>query len=194
MSKIGIIILAAGASTRLGRPKQLLQLNGESLVQKTVKAALDVSDITLTVLGSHYNEVHQEIKYFKTQTAFNLDWNKGMGSSIKFGLHEIHKTHPDLQAVIITVCDQPFLTSKLLGQLVEAFYKGNPLVASVYGNTVGVPVLFDRQYFKMLLKIDDEVGARHLLKREDPFLVSFPRGSQDIDTETDWENYQRHNG
>lgn len=194
MSKIGIIILAAGASSRLGRPKQLLRLNGESLLQKSIKAALDASEITLTVLGAHYTQVQQEIKYLNTHSLFNLDWNKGMGNSIKFGLHEIHKLHPDLNAAIIMVCDQPFVTGKLLNRMIDAYHKGNPLVASVYGSTVGVPALFDRQYFKHILKIDDKMGAKAILSNGDPFLVAFPQGSQDIDTIKDWENFKALRG
>ncbi|MBL6446951.1 nucleotidyltransferase family protein [Fulvivirga sp. 29W222] len=190
MSKIGVIILAAGSSSRLGRPKQLLRLNGESLLQKSIKAALDVSETTLTVLGAHYQEIGEEIKYLKTESLFNLDWNKGMGNSIKFGLHEIHKLHPDLNAVIIMVCDQPFVTGGLLNKMIEAYHKGHPLVASAYGNTVGVPALFDRQYFKQILKIDDKKGAKAILGHGDAFLVPFPLGGQDIDTPKDWENFK----
>lgn len=190
MSKIGIIILAAGSSSRLGRPKQLLRLNGESLLQRSVKAALDASEITLTVLGSHYQKVGEEIKYLKTQSLFNLDWNKGMGNSIKFGLHEIHKLHPDLNAIIIMVCDQPFVSGELLNKMIDAYHRGHPLVAAAYGSTVGVPALFDRQYFKPLLKINDKKGAKAILSSGSPFLIPFPQGSQDIDTPKDWENFK----
>ncbi|GAA0891348.1 hypothetical protein GCM10009122_10270 [Fulvivirga kasyanovii] len=190
VSKIGVIILAAGSSSRLGRPKQLLRFNGESLLQKSVKAALDVSDITLTVLGAHYQEIGEEIKYLKTKSLFNLDWNKGMGNSIKFGLHEIHKEHPDLNAVIIMVCDQPFVSGELLNTMIDAYHRGNALVASSYGSTVGVPALFDRQYFKQILKIDDKKGAKAILNHGDAYLIPFPQGSQDIDTPKDWENFK----
>ncbi|ELR68312.1 CTP:molybdopterin cytidylyltransferase [Fulvivirga imtechensis AK7] len=192
MSKIGIIILAAGPSSRLGKPKQLLHHDGETLLRRSIKTALRTTDITVTVLGANYTEIKKDIRHLNTHVIFNLDWNKGMGNSLKFGLQELNKLHPGLSAAIIIVCDQPFLDHSILVKLAEAYEQGNSIVATSYNGTAGVPVLFDRRYFKEILKIDDHSGAKALLSRYKAFSIPFPQGHIDIDTPWDWENFNKH--
>lgn len=194
MSKIGSIILAAGSSSRLGKPKQLLNHSGQSLIRRSIQVAQAITDMPLVVLGANYQEVSKEIRPLQIRDVFNLNWNKGMGNSIKFGIQEINRLQPDIDAVIIMVCDQPFAGPELLQQLVTAYRKGNKIVAASYRDTAGVPVLFDRTYFKELLKIDDQAGAKMLLRKYQVATVPFPQGYIDIDTPADWQNFSKNNG
>lgn len=187
MNKIGAIILAAGASSRLGRPKQLLRYHGESLIQRSVRTASHVAEATVAVLGASYQEVRQEIRHLDTHAVFNLDWNKGMGNSLKFGLYELNRYSPGLSGAIIMTCDQPLISPQFLKQMTEAHEEGHAIVAAAYNGIVGIPVLFDRMYFKEILKIDDLRGAKPLLKKYDVFSMPFPEGSLDVDTPEDWE-------
>ena len=152
------------------------------------------SDTTVTVLGANYSEIKKDIRNLNTHAIFNLDWNKGMGNSLKFGLQELNKLQPRLTAAIIMVCDQPFLDHTTLTKLIKAYEEGNTIVATSYNGTTGVPVLFDRRYFKEILKIDDHSGAKVLLNKYEIFSVPFPQGHIDIDTPLDWENFNRYSG
>lgn len=186
MNNIGVIILAAGSSSRMTGSKQLLHFKGETLLRKSVRTALSVSDKVVVVLGQHYLIHQHELGGLPVDYHFNLDWNKGMGNSLKFGLAQLHKSNPDLEAVIIMVCDQPFVSEKLLQALIDAYNENHSIVTSFYSGTKGVPALFDRQYFKKLLKIPDKKGAKVLFSKYPTHTVTFNEGSIDIDTDDDW--------
>ena len=193
-SQTGIILLAAGASTRLGKPKQNLFYQGQTLLQHAIQAALETKlKPVILVLGAHADTINPGIEILDLHLIINPDWAEGMGSSIRIGLTELLKTQPAIKQVILMVCDQPFVSADLLMQLVEA--KGNnaeAIVASAYKNTVGTPVLFPRKYFPELLTLNGQVGAKKLLFRHQDFVIPipFPEGDFDIDTMQDYEALQ----
>jgi len=187
---IGIIILAAGESSRMNGSKQLLKIGGESLLRRSVTTALHLHCPTVTVLGANFQQHKREIGDLNTEIVFNLDWKKGMGNSLKFGLNHLHHNYPTLEGVVIMVCDQPYLNTEVLYKLIKYFEVGHDIVASSYRDTLGVPVLFGRDYFKELTKIPDEKGAKYLLKKYESYPVQFPEGATDIDTDEDWDAYQ----
>jgi molybdenum cofactor cytidylyltransferase len=188
---ISLILLAAGSSSRMGQSKQLLVLENESLLLRSTKAALTSSSENVTVvLGDNEKEHRSVISHLPIQIVVNQDWQKGMGSSIKTGLHHVLKNQPDVQAIIITVCDQPLLTSSHLNKIIAAYQqKHECIVASRYSNSAGVPALFDKDLFSELLNIEDSHGAKVVFSKhlENVGLVDFPGGEIDLDT---WEEYQ----
>ncbi len=193
---IGIIILAAGASRRLGQPKQLLDFQGETLIQKVVKTALATPCRPIVlVLGAFYNEIVLEIKKlqnFEIIITENKDWQQGMSSSVKLGLETLLHFNPDVNAALFLLSDQPLLTSGHLQKLTE--HSTASIIASNYNNRPGVPALFDKKWFPALMQLTGDQGARKLfdLYAEEVYTISFPEGAFDIDTPENYEYLKQH--
>lgn len=196
---IGIILLAAGSSSRFGHNKLLFMIDGMNLLDRTLQAATHcISDEILVVLGAKQEENQQILDEFNIQTIINENWEKGIGSSIKCGLEALLKKRKNLDAVIISVCDQPYLSSKIFDQLIDIYKEsGKPIVASDYSVSIGVPVLYDKSMFAELLQIPDEHGAKkHILVHADKGIMTtipFPKGDVDIDTMDDIKNLSSQN-
>jgi molybdenum cofactor cytidylyltransferase len=190
---IGIIVLAAGSSSRMGRSKQLLEIEGEPLLCRCVKTALAVaSNNVVVILGANEKPHREIIENLPVQILSNYYWKTGMGSSIKTGLNYLLQSGTELDAVIIMVCDQPALTSNHLLKLIQKFNQNKgAIVASSYANSSGVPALFGRSFFSNLLLLGDDHGAKKLIQQfpRQVETVEFPNGSIDLDTEADYQNY-----
>lgn len=192
---IGIIVLAAGSSSRMGRSKQLLEIEGESLLMRCSKVALAVNPINVVVILGANEKPHREIiEKLPLHIISNYYWKTGMGSSIKSGLNYLIQAAPDLEGVILMVCDQPALTTEHLQKLIEKFSeKKKSIIASSYANSKGVPVLFGRSFFSNLLLLGDDQGAKKIVQQfpDQVGVVEFPQGSFDLDTEEDYTNFLR---
>jgi molybdenum cofactor cytidylyltransferase len=188
----GIIILAAGNSSRLGEPKQLLQYKGVSLLNRiTTEAVFFAEQGVVVVTGAHHLAIEENINNKDVITCYNPDWKDGMASSIKTGIKQLLLVHPELTNCILTVCDQPYLDAKIFRKLFDKWQQsGKGIVASQYSGTAGIPVLFNRQYFDALLHLEGQEGARKLLTKfnEDVAVVPFEKGVIDIDTIEDYNN------
>jgi|SRR6185437_1917464 len=184
----GIIILAAGSSSRLGRPKQTLVYKGKTLLQRAIEAAAaSVCKPLIVVLGANHDLISPAITGEAAIIVQNADWDEGMASSIRAGILQLKDT-PDIDSAILMLCDQPFVDATLLDQLVKK-KSAKGIVASAYDNTIGPPVLFDAAYFDELLLLKGQQGAKKLLMKyaDDVVTVPFPKGSVDIDTMEDFE-------
>lgn len=184
--KTAIILLAAGNSSRLGRSKQLLKLaDGNTLLGKAIDSAKTSSAASVyVVLGANYDAHKKAIAHYEVDIVRNENWSNGMGSSIKTGVDYVCKHFTDVGYIIINVCDQPYISATIYNQLIEASsINYNTIVTSAYNdNNYGVPVLFPKSKFTELLNIDDELGAKSILKKsKDILFVSFPEGALDID-------------
>lgn len=190
-NKIGIVILAAGSSSRLGRPKQLLQYKETTLLNNTILEASKVQNsFVVVVTGANSESVLKELNSAEITTCFNLDWETGMSSSIVKGLNEILLLNPDCEQCIFAVCDQPFVTTSIFENLINEYVKtGKAIVASAYSKTLGTPVLFHKKYFPELLELKGQEGAKKLIKKyaEDTASIIFEKGNIDIDTEEDYD-------
>ena len=193
---VGIILLAGGESSRLGRPKQLLAYNGQTLLRYSLQVALDsYAQPVIAVLGSDADKMKKETNDPGVQVVVNTEWQEGMASSIRCGIKAVTETSPTVKGVIIMVCDQPFVTFRLLNELITAHQKtGKPIVACGYENTFGPPVLFHQSLFNELLQLKGDIGARGIIKQHanEVEVVPFPDGAYDIDTEADYEKV-KHN-
>lgn len=191
--KIAAIILAAGASTRMGASKQMLQVNGEYLLTRTIKTTEGaIIDHIVVVLGAR-DALHRTIiSNQQVNVVTNEAWAAGMGSSIKSGLQSLLSEHPDLDAVIILVCDQPMLTSEIIAGIISTFHTTKkPIVASGYSASAGVPALFARSYFDKLNQLPDDQGAKKVILQNsaDVVVVPFPGGEIDLDTMEDYQKF-----
>ena len=181
---VALLLLAAGASTRMGQPKQLLPYCGRTLLRHAAEtaAATGCAPIIL-VTGALHDELLPEIAGLPIQTVHNSYWESGMASSIRAGLATVVAAHP--RAVLIMLTDQPLVTPELLRQLIAQQQTTQaPIVAAAYGDTLGVPAVFDQSVFNELLQLQGTQGANRLIVGLGTAVgrVAFPNGLLDIDT------------
>jgi molybdenum cofactor cytidylyltransferase len=194
---IGAVILAAGASTRMGTPKQLLYFRGRSLLRHTVEVAIaQKCKPIVVVLGSHLEQIGNEVIGLPVMVVENQDWQNGMGASIRVGINTVNNLSQNLEAVILLVCDQPFVCDRILNQLVEMYHTTRkPIIASQYAQTLGVPALFSRELFSELMNLDVEKGAKQLIQKYQHLVLGIPfeAGAIDVDTPEDYQRLQTIN-
>jgi molybdenum cofactor cytidylyltransferase len=188
--KIGAAILAAGASVRMGRPKQLLLYRGKALIRRAVEAALaSVCHPVVVVIGAHAGPVKEELEGLPVLTVDNRQWGMGMVSSIRSGLGALVAADPESEGAVIMLCDQPFVDAGVINRLADARREtGKNIVASEYGGARGVPVFFGRELFAEIASLDATEGARRIIGNHphDVATVSFPGAAVDIDTPYDY--------
>lgn len=184
------IILAAGASSRLGRPKQLLLLHGETLVERVERLAAEAgASPVITVLGAHLSKIFAAIAPGKSIRVHNETWEQGIASSIHAGLNALDSCTIGANGVLITTCDQPRLNADHLRGLIAAFASSSQLsiAASSYAGKLGVPAIFPQAVFAHLHDLRGDIGARALLLHPPcPIItVPFAGGEIDIDSPAD---------
>jgi len=189
-NEIGIVILAAGNSSRLGQPKQLLGYKDSTLLKNTIAEASFVPAVKIIVVtGANHQLIEEELDPSKIKISFNPDWESGMSSSIVNGLHKLLNLYPNCENCIFAVCDQPYVSSLIFENLIQEHHKtGKGIVASAYSETLGTPVLFNKKYFNELLELKGQEGAKKIINKfsEDTASVLFKNGNIDIDTEDDY--------
>lgn len=191
MNSCGIVILAGGASTRLGKPKQLLQYHGKTLLNHAVNEAINSkADAVVVILGNNADLFQNEINKEEALVVINKDWEEGMASSVRLGLDTLLKIKPYIDAVIFMVCDQPHISSSVLNELIARQQKTTrQIVTCSYGESIGPPALFHKKYFRALAKLNGDIGAKNIIQQNmhDVATILFPGGKIDIDTEEDYE-------
>lgn len=192
MSRVAALVLAAGGSTRMGSPKQLLCFEGEPLIRRALRTALASRCASaLVVLGAHADLVGREIQDLQFIRVDNPSWQDGVGSSIRVGVETVSALQPPVDAVLITLADQPGVTAELLDRLVAASATAPAgLVACEYAGTIGVPALYARQHFDALRKLAGDRGGRALLAAYGDAVVRIPFAAAAIDLDTR-EDYAR---
>lgn len=191
------ILLAAGASTRLGRPKQLLRLpvfGGETLLDHAVALARAAGAAPIfVVVGAHAEEIILECELLDCIVVHNEAWAEGMASSLRVGIASVLENAPAASGAMVLVCDQPGLSGEHLRSLLEVHrHDPNHIAASRYAGRAGVPVIFPRAVFPALVELQGDHGARVLLQRSGAAVhaVDFPGGELDLDSPEDLERLQ----
>ena len=197
MASLPAILLAAGASRRLGQPKQLLRTPtcdadehfSETLLEQTLRIALASSfHPVFIVLGAYADTIQNSAQLAGGVILKNLDWPEGMASSIRCGVQAVMQQQPEALGVLLLVCDQPALTCEHL-QALQAAHRKYPsqIIASRYAERLGVPILAPRSFFSELLALTGDMGARNLLRAQKNNLIEipFPGGEWDIDAPED---------
>ena len=174
---VAALILAAGASTRLGEPKQLVQIGGETLLERAVRTATEAGLApVVVVLGASAARIVGTCNLKEAWVVVNSRWHEGMASSIRAGM-ELVRTFAGVQGVVVMTCDMPAVSRSHLEALVGA---GQEAVASRYSGRHGVPAYFAASFFPTLLSLEGDQGARALLR--DRLAVDLSDGDLDIDT------------
>lgn len=190
-SSIGAVILAAGVSQRMGSPKQLLPFNGNSLLRHAVLTALGSRcQPVVVVLGALAEKLQSEVSDLPVTIIENRVWAEGMGSSIRTGIAALEGISEHLAGALLMLCDQPYVTSQTLDQLISVYEESKPLaVASEYAGSLGAPALFSHELFAELAALKNAEGAKQILKRheQDVLRLSVPEAVWDVDTPADYE-------
>ena len=188
---IGCLILAAGSSSRLGSPKQLLKYNQKTLIENSISAVLTAGISPLyVVLGSDFELIRDAIRDFPVKIIYHGTWQEGIGSSIRTGISYMeNENHFD--AILIMLCDQPYISSGHLKDLIKAFsQEQKSIIATGYGNHTGVPALFDCKIFRSLKELTGDKGAKDIINKNcnDVCVINFEQAAVDIDRPEDLLN------
>jgi molybdenum cofactor cytidylyltransferase len=182
---VGGVVLAAGGSSRLGRPKQLLLHEGRTLVRRAAEAAVGAGcEPVVVVLGAHGEAVAGELADLPVRTVDNPEWREGMGGSLRVGVRAL----PEVDAVLVLLCDQLRVDAAHLKALMDTFTRTHaPIVASGYEGARGVPALFSRALLPELEALEADQGARKVIVRDPTRVVEvpLPGGGEDVDTAAD---------
>lgn len=193
----GIIILAAGESSRLGSPKQLLHFNKKYLLQHTIDISADsLAENIVLVLGAFSKDIKKLINFSNVQPIDNSNWQDGLSSSIICGLNEMLKINPSVETVILVLCDQPYLSAYTINEIFTKHIETNAEIVNCnYGNAIGPPVLFYKSLFPQLKLLNGNEGAKSIIKQnfEKVSDVIFPEGKIDIDTISDYQKLKENN-
>ncbi|WMI65428.1 nucleotidyltransferase family protein [Aestuariibaculum sp. YM273] len=189
-SQIAMVILAAGASKRMGEPKQLLLWGDSTLLEHSIETALDVSaNHVYLVLGANYKTLKSKIESRPVEIIYNPDWEKGLGKSISKAVTHLKNSNLKFDGVLFLLADQPFITSDYLEQMIGAFKpKKEQIIATSYvDGENGVPVLFDAVYFTELEALNEDKGAKQILKHHKQKVEILFSGTKNIDLDTQTE-------
>jgi len=187
---VAAIVLAAGASRRLGQPKQLLRHHGEALLERAIRMAGEAgASPLLVVLGANAPLIRAAVPFENALAVENAEWEQGIASSIQAGLRRLVAVAPDASGALILGCDQPRLTVEHLRALLDRFEAQGTqaIAASTYAGVLGIPAVFPRAVYPSLLALRGDRGARALLAAPPcPLLaVEFSGGEVDIDQPAD---------
>jgi molybdenum cofactor cytidylyltransferase len=176
-------VLAAGAASRFGSPKQLARISGRPLLHNTVSNAVEITGAaTMVVLGAYAAELAPLLGHTPASVLINREWHEGIGSSIRRGIAALPSA---CTAVMIVLADQAAITTQDLQRLVSA-WKRQPeyVAAALYSGSTGVPAIFPRSRFAELSQLRGDIGARRLLQRNPDRVVRVPMDSAALDIDT----------
>lgn len=190
MTQVGIVLLAAGGSSRMGSPKQLIPFQGKKLIQLVAERLLACRCFPTTViLGGNSREILPFLQGYELDILENLDWQAGMSTSIRCGVSFVESQYPDVTHLLFALVDQPLIEAEHYYALVEAAEKDpQKIVAAFYSDEPGVPVIFPRRFFPALKRLTGDQGARVLLRNlsaAELITIEMPAAMRDLDVPGD---------
>ncbi|WP_321342719.1 nucleotidyltransferase family protein [uncultured Draconibacterium sp.] len=194
MNNIPILLLAAGASSRMGQPKPLLPWGEQTLIEHQINTLLATGNPVVVVLGNQSESIIPILQGLPVELSINKNWEQGMGTSIAAGVKFISQLYPDCKGVLITLIDQPLITTDHLNTLVTNFEseKQQIIVSQADSGWQGVPVFFDRFYFDELARLNGKQGAKTIFRNYKEQVISVPCGEilVDMDTPKEYDKLQ----
>jgi len=194
MSKIAIVILAAGKSLRMGFAKQIIRINNEPLLKITLDKIESISEETYCVLGANKDLILEEIHFNNTVVIDNINYEKGLSSSISICIEFFEKKNLNYDGVLFVLGDQPAIETEYFLSIINTFNEHKTkIIATNYDGKAGVPALFPKSFFKELKIIKGDKGAREILKNKPKSIIfeSFKTNLVDIDTRKDLIDYNK---
>lgn len=194
IDNVHAVILAAGGSSRMGKPKQLLEWQNQSLLEHALQNARALlNERVIVVLGAHSDTITSTVDLDTVTAIVNSDWQEGMASSIHAGVRALPVS---ATAVLFLLCDQPLITPIHIQTLLNGWQnEPSRIVASQYNHSVGVPALFPAEFFRRLLELEGDQGAKRLLLEYSDSLLTIPlpEAGLDIDTRHDFDQMTGQN-
>lgn len=189
-TNIAIVILAAGESSRMQQPKQLLPWGETTLLGHAIETAKTSSaHEVFVVLGANSEMILRQIDRTQINIVLNDNWKKGMGSSISCVVKEFIQNKKHFDGLLFMLCDQPFIDTAYLNTMISTFSdECNDIVATAYENGSGVPVLYDQRFIPDLEKLDGIVGAKEILLKNTQSTTNLKAKGKEIDLDT-YEDY-----
>ena len=189
---IAIVILAAGASSRMGRAKQLLPWENTTLLGNAIRKAKasDANSVTV-VLGANAESIRKELPGNQIEIVVNSLWAAGLGSSIACGTDFQIKKECTPNGILFMLADQPLVDTAYLNAMMAAFNtEQHTIIATAYDSRAGVPALFSKDHYEKLAKLSHDFGAKKIIESQDKNTMVLKLGKRilDIDTKTDYEN------
>lgn len=176
---IPAIVLAAGASHRLGRPKQLVEIAGKTMLCRTISTVLTKFKPVIVVLGFNIETISSSLAGLPITIVNNQHWASGMASSICTGIQALPS---EASGTVLFVCDQIALNENLIADLFKAIHDHpQQIVACTYNNIKGVPTYFPARYFASLQQLKGDQGAKRLFQNNYVITLPFDKGDLDID-------------
>ena len=186
MNNIAILLLAAGGSSRMGQAKQLLPWGDTTLIEHQIRTLIKTGNPVNVVLGSDSELIIPVIKNYPVNICINKNWESGMGSSISFGIEEVTRKFPQSEGVLITLLDQPLINEFYYEKMISAFQPGLKQLIASHSVTGwrGVPVIFDKYYYKDLSLLKNDEGAKRIIQQNEKnvIVVEGNDSLEDIDT------------
>ena len=191
-NNISILILAAGASSRMQRVKQLLPWGNTTFLGNSITMAkATMANHSLVVLGANADHIARENCLLDVDYIVNPDWESGLGSSLSFGAAFVLENQPSCDGLLVMLCDQPLIDTEYLNALISQFKNDDKnIVATRYGERVGVPAIFSPKYFSALIELDKDVGAKGILEQYKNDVLGLDPEGKAVDVDT-FEDYQR---
>ncbi|MFD1316250.1 nucleotidyltransferase family protein [Namhaeicola litoreus] len=191
--EMAVVILAAGAGSRMGKIKQLLPGSKRSFLEEIIEKAmkLETSNVFVTI-GAHAETIKPRITHFPVEIIINKNWQKGLGNSIAFSTGYIMEFSKEINAILFVLVDQPLIDLEYYKQLINKYIDNKKnIVCSNYNNTPGVPAVFGKMYFKDLNELTGDVGAKKILMANigDVELLEEQNNLLDIDNLDDYSDY-----
>jgi CTP:molybdopterin cytidylyltransferase MocA len=183
--RIGAVVLAAGGSARMGRVKQLIDFEGESLVRRAARSAKEAgADPVVVVLGSNADLIAPALGGLPNVTmVINSQWERGQASSLAEGLRAV-ALEGKCDGVLVTLADQPLVDAAALRSLIDTFIEGARIVAASYEGTIGVPALFGKEHLAQLMELSGDSGAGQWLRARRADVKSLPLANASVDVDT----------
>jgi CTP:molybdopterin cytidylyltransferase MocA len=193
LRRTAIVILAAGGSRRLGRPKQLLSVLGEPLLRRVVRTAAEVDpDHLIVVLGSSAYDCVPVIKDCDADIVVNPFWESGLAGSIRIGVERAEEQGAD--SVLFLLADQPWLNSEVIRRFLSRMNGETDVIISArYNGILGAPMMFGSSWFPQLKNLEGDQGARNLVSKEESRVevIDWSEGAIDLDTPEDLAGMMR---
>ena len=191
--KIGALVLAAGRASRFGSPKQLLEIDGVTLLDRACLTALDAGcDPVLRVTGAHADQILSRTCPPGVETLHHALWEEGMGSSLAAGARRLVELSSGLDAIVVLLADQPLVTVDLLGPMFRMLrQQGISIVLSDHGDATGPPSLFAAPHFDELMALSGDQGAKAIASKHVSSIarIPFAEGAWDVDSPEAWERF-----
>lgn len=167
MANIPVILLAAGNSSRLGQPKQLLRWGKQTLIEHQIQSFLQTGEDVIVVLGASADLILPLLQKYSVTVAINHAWESGMAGSVVCGIEALQHNHPTADGVLVALVDQPLVPLSHYQDIISGFQRGKQqIIASTSKEDwLGVPALFDKCYFSELCNLRGEKGAKSLIQK-----------------------------